>query len=457
MYDPADRRLTSMDPVLNPVEYDLRQYVTHPVQFVQYQYVTNNPLIYVDPLGLMLDRGGGPSGPAVLASQGSSKNDPNLVMEIQRKLKSLGYYYDAVDGSFGPNTKAAVKQFQDDHKSSLQRSATGILDEKTLGLIRRTQTAKYYEQRAEIQRQKEEAMYPSAVPTPVTSAEPAEKSWLEKFVADAKAYGNQMVATSNYWLDEASYGGDPFSITYAYMNYFTCGSIDGALETNRRNWEIMKENPNAYTVINYAFAGIPETIGKAALPAVYDIEPWSFEHLMNMVATIFMGYSAKSVYQQVNPSIQSSAGLEKYSWSQENIVQSQVAMQRYISVPDDPNVWVRLDTYEDIMKYGTSLGKDGQLFLTRADALAGLDLTNPNDLVRAEHILGLPSGRLSSNTGIIVTQVDIRGLNPRLPTQGNEFFIPGGATSGGAAELVIDPIDVFTNPNVVDIRLYPTE
>ena len=50
-YDAHDRRFTGVDPILDPSQYDLREYVQNPVQLVQYTYVKNSPLIYIDPLG----------------------------------------------------------------------------------------------------------------------------------------------------------------------------------------------------------------------------------------------------------------------------------------------------------------------------------------------------------------------------------------------------------------------
>ena len=47
-YDAHDRRFTAVDPILDPSGYDLREYVENPVQFVQYLYVENNTLIFID-------------------------------------------------------------------------------------------------------------------------------------------------------------------------------------------------------------------------------------------------------------------------------------------------------------------------------------------------------------------------------------------------------------------------
>ena len=57
-YDAHDRRFTAVDPILDPSGYDLREYVQNPVQLVQYLYVQNQPLVYIDPTGLFFDKAG---------------------------------------------------------------------------------------------------------------------------------------------------------------------------------------------------------------------------------------------------------------------------------------------------------------------------------------------------------------------------------------------------------------
>jgi hypothetical protein len=62
--------------------------------------------------------------------------------------------------------------------------------------------------------------------------------------------------------------------------------------------------------------------------------------------------------------------------------------------------------------------------------------------------LGLPSSRLTNVTSIALTEIDLSGLNVRLPSSGNEFFIPGGFTSGGVQEVVVDSMNIFNHPSV---------
>lgn len=50
-YDADNRRFAAVDPILDPSQYDLREYVTDPMQLVQYLYVRDNAIILIDPLG----------------------------------------------------------------------------------------------------------------------------------------------------------------------------------------------------------------------------------------------------------------------------------------------------------------------------------------------------------------------------------------------------------------------
>ena len=50
-YDADNRRFTAVDPILDPSQYDLREYVTDPMQLVQYLYVKDNAVNWIDPDG----------------------------------------------------------------------------------------------------------------------------------------------------------------------------------------------------------------------------------------------------------------------------------------------------------------------------------------------------------------------------------------------------------------------
>ena len=123
-----------------------------------------------------------------------------------------------------------------------------------------------------------------------------------------------------------------------------------------------------------------------------------------------------------------------------------------ISTTNVSNTWVRVDTIENIEKYGTNLGKDGQLFLTKPEALSSVNLSKLSGIQQAETILGLHKGDLSKSNILVKTTIDTTNLSIRQPTFGTDLFIPGGFTSGGAQEIVIDSINIFQNNAVQSIE-----
>ena len=51
-YDADNRRFAAVDPILDPSQYDLREYVTDSMQLIQYLYVKDNAVNRLDPYGL---------------------------------------------------------------------------------------------------------------------------------------------------------------------------------------------------------------------------------------------------------------------------------------------------------------------------------------------------------------------------------------------------------------------
>ena len=54
MYDAENRRFVSVDPILDGTRYDLSEYTTEAINFSAYVYVQDNPIRWIDPLGLFL-------------------------------------------------------------------------------------------------------------------------------------------------------------------------------------------------------------------------------------------------------------------------------------------------------------------------------------------------------------------------------------------------------------------
>ncbi|MDQ6423102.1 S8 family serine peptidase [Paenibacillus sp. LHD-117] len=106
-YDPKIARFLSED--------TYRGNAKDPLSLNLYTYTINNPLKYYDPSGHnYIDRG----------------DKGKEVKEVQQKLKDMGFNV-AVDGSFGPQTEAAVKAFQ----KSMGIKVDGSVGNQTLSVL----------------------------------------------------------------------------------------------------------------------------------------------------------------------------------------------------------------------------------------------------------------------------------------------------------------------------------
>ena len=66
-YDAENKRFVAQDPILNPAEYDIGSYVKDPMMLVQYLYVMDNAVNWIDKNGLWVL---GVSAPTVAAAFG---------------------------------------------------------------------------------------------------------------------------------------------------------------------------------------------------------------------------------------------------------------------------------------------------------------------------------------------------------------------------------------------------
>lgn len=114
-YDPSIGRFVSEDPIKDGTNW--------------YVYCGNNPIAFVDPLGLKEEG-------ELVAVGSTSVFDVKI---IQMRLNDLGYLDENgkvldVDGKFGSNTLYAVKQFQQDNNLSVD-GIVGDLTWKAMGLM----------------------------------------------------------------------------------------------------------------------------------------------------------------------------------------------------------------------------------------------------------------------------------------------------------------------------------
>ena len=126
-YDAENRRFVSVDPILDPSQYNVTFYTKSPTLLVKYAYVSDNPIIYIDLLGLFktgdkLSYGKtNPQSDVMKLQEALNKFMPYLQLPIADDGKTdFDNAYDititsklTVDGVFDPATLKAVNMFKD--------------------------------------------------------------------------------------------------------------------------------------------------------------------------------------------------------------------------------------------------------------------------------------------------------------------------------------------------------
>jgi RHS repeat-associated protein len=115
LYDPNTRRFTAVDAVKGSL--------ANPATMVQYTYVLNNPLLYVDPLGLFLQ--------GTVLQIGANGDD---VIDLTKALRNKGYISDndfsLIAPAYGTYTQPLANVVEKYINSFLYRSGNMTADEK---------------------------------------------------------------------------------------------------------------------------------------------------------------------------------------------------------------------------------------------------------------------------------------------------------------------------------------
>ena len=102
-YDAYNRTFTAQDPILDPSQYDLREYVKEPMALVQYLYVTDNAINYIDILGLLKINGHEVYGAISGADVTGKANDETIYVNLG-DFQGLMYTYGYVEESSKSHT-----------------------------------------------------------------------------------------------------------------------------------------------------------------------------------------------------------------------------------------------------------------------------------------------------------------------------------------------------------------
>jgi RHS repeat-associated protein len=97
------------------------------------------------------------------------------------------------------------------------------------------------------------------------------------------------------------------------------------------------------------------------------------------------------------------------------------------------------NTFERFANEGSEyMGNPNGMFVTTRAEMDNILSSCGSSNGCVEDALGLEAGYLGDGDLVRIDINNATDRNPRLPTEGNEHFIPGGRTSGGASERLVD-------------------
>lgn len=253
---------------------------------------------------------------------------------------------------------------------------------------------------------------------------------------------------------------DSFS---SFLDWLTLGIVSGTWHGIVSNFDAMVEEPNLYNIVNFATLGTLDTVSGALFPE----KPWSLEHWLDIIGTVLIVYSAYKAAVNVKEILISSSDdalrtVGTLTDGADDVIQNAGLTRSRI---DDiiktskgrrpnPSTYLSqeyIDQHLDLFRDGVTkfyaqaptgaVGPPDGTFVMPASVADDLIKQAGGDICILEQLLGLDSGALGKNP----VRIDVNHpTNLRMPT-GNEaganvFWLPGGYTSGGIPEAVVDQI-----------------
>ena len=282
-----------------------------------------------------------------------------------------------------------------------------------------------------------------------------------EYVVQLSRDGNNMLEV--YLQTQSARGERKWDSLGSLMDWLTLGIVSGVWQGLVYRHEVMAAEPNLYNITNAITMGLLDNVKGSVVPE----EPWSLEHwldIVGVVLTIFAAYKTAKVVKKflmgsADDAIHVPGTLGDYA---DDIAHSaELTQARICDIIDmlggqrpDPKTYLSkeyIDNHLSMFKGGVTkfyataptgtIGpKSGTFVFSSPYADEIIKKTNGN--VRLlEQLLGIPSGAL----GKAPVRVDIHyptGL--RIPSGNergaNDFWLPGGYTSGGLPEAVIDQV-----------------
>jgi hypothetical protein len=201
------------------------------------------------------------------------------------------------------------------------------------------------------------------------------------------------------------------------------------------------------TLVNYAYEGI------AGLEKADGIAPGYLKYLDQKKGDFGYGSALELGNNLSSATPEFIVDLMNYGQKNNLELKEITAISRF---KDGGSVFLSEQAYGDYIVNGSSpvLGANGELFLTSRDAAFEI-INNKYSKNQIEEILGLTKNALK--TGVVKYEIPFSfSFNPRLPTKAtsgaNEFFIPGGFTSGHAPELIFYNVSKMDMQNILHLN-----
>lgn len=230
-----------------------------------------------------------------------------------------------------------------------------------------------------------------------------------------------------------------------FFDWLTLGIVSGVWAGIGLRHNAMTDDPSLYNIINAVSLGTADTIRGAVKPE----EPWSLQHLLDIVGSVLIAYAAFRTAIKVTRAVGGVGAAQ-------SVRLSQTQVDKILSAPDghrpNPRTYLSeayIDKHLSEFRSGVTkiaarapsgtVGGPTGTFVMPSSVADDVIRQAGGSVSKLEELLGLKPGTLGTNP----VRIDIenpKGL--RIPSGNeagvNEYWFPGGYTSGGAKEAVID-------------------
>ena len=271
------------------------------------------------------------------------------------------------------------------------------------------------------------------------------EDWSSEYFAELTREANEMAEALVSAQEERA--AVRWESTGNFLDWLTLGMVSGFWDGMKLRHNAMTEDPSLYNIINAISLGSLDTLRGVVKPD----KPWSLQHLLDIVGTVLIAYAA---FRTVSKIARVIGGIRA------GVPLSQSIVDEILSKPKgqrpDPRTYL---SEEFINKYlsefesgatkivaiepnGTIGGLTGT-FVMPSSVADDIIRQSGGSVSKLEELLEFESGALGSNP----VRIDIKNPKGLRMASDNElgtnnYWMPGGYTSGGVKEAVIDAVGI---------------